>query len=259
VTRVPVVLPVIAGIVVGVVVSLVQSTPYRATTTVAVTVKGAPAAVPTVAELAKSDAVVDNVARATHLSADAVRAHLHVSVVPKTALIRLRFEDAARLRAEQIAQQEAIVLQAIVASRFGASTKVVVVDPARAEREGHPVLPDALWGALAGALLGLVLRSVKHAPRRERVPEPAPAADARPLVAEPAAPAPAPSPPPPPPPRGRVAELREALDARRDGFSADQVAEWEAYLVAFEAQEVDGRLPPKLEGMVRDVFEPLLQ
>jgi hypothetical protein len=35
------------------------------------------------------------------------------------------------------------------------------------------------------------------------------------------------------------------------------VAEWEAYLDAFEARVVDGELPASMAGMAKDVFEPL--
>jgi len=34
---------------------------------------------------------------------------------------------------------------------------------------------------------------------------------------------------------------------------------WEAYLDALEAQTVDGELPPALDALARDVFEPLIE
>ena len=256
-----------AGCLVGVVVGLLESPPYRATTTLVVQRHGAPAAVPTVAALATSDAVVGNVASAMHLGPAAVRSHLHVSVVSRTALVRLQYDDASRLRAEQLAQQEASVLQAIVAARFGRNLTVAVVDPPRSVRLGRPVFGDALLGALVGAVLGLVLEAgILFRPWPQLKPAGRPARVPRAVASDPT-----PVPPPPEservpepelrpePTRGRVAELRTALEARRNEFDLDQVVVWEAYLDAFAPQEVNGHLPPNLEGLARDVFEPLLE
>jgi len=63
--------------------------------------------------------------------------------------------------------------------------------------------------------------------------------------------------PPWQPPESPLADLRRGLEEHRDEFPPDQVAEWEAYLDAFEAQVVDGELPPAMAGMAKDVFESL--
>jgi hypothetical protein len=56
-----------------------------------------------------------------------------------------------------------------------------------------------------------------------------------------------------------VAELRALVAEHGAEFSADQVAEWNGYLEALAAQEVDGELPANLGGLVQDVFAPLLE
>jgi uncharacterized protein YbaA (DUF1428 family) len=62
-----------------------------------------------------------------------------------------------------------------------------------------------------------------------------------------------------PVPSGRVAGLRRAVAARRDEFDPDQVMMWEAYLDALQAQTVNGELPPELDLLAQDVFEPLIE
>jgi capsular polysaccharide biosynthesis protein len=247
----------VAGCIVGGFFALAQSPGYRATTTVLVEAHGAPATLPTVAALATSDTVIGNVADAVHGDADSIRPHLRAQVVPGTALVRIEYDDADRARALLVAQQEATVLEAIVAARLGSATRASIADPARATRRGRPVARDVLLGGVLGLVLGLggvvaVRRRpvVAAPPPAEREPEPEPA------------PVEEPPPPPPPPVRrapGRVAELRALVAKRGAEFSADQVAEWNGYLEALAAQEVDGELPPNLDGLARDVFAPLLE
>jgi hypothetical protein len=214
-----------------------------------------PVALPTVAALAASDAVTGNVANALGVSPGSVRSHLHVSTVPSTALVRIQYDAGDRLRAQQFAQQEASALEAIAAARLGGVVSLSVVDPPRSARQSRPVLADALWGGLIGALVGLIAGSVRwfrREPRRE--PEPVPGTDPVPGTEVAAAP------PPAEPELVRespLGELRRGLEEHRDEFSIDQVVEWEAYLDAFEAQVVDGELPPSVAGMAQDVFEPL--
>jgi hypothetical protein len=273
----------VVGFLIGGAIAISHSQPYRATTTLVVEVHGVPSgptagdAVPTIAALAVSDLVVENVAAAMHLDFFAVRSHLHGAVVPGTALIRIGYDDAAALRAQQLAQEASSALQAVVAARFGSRLTVAVVDPLRSSRLGRPWLRDLLFALLAAMIAGfagelaVTLRRPRRAPawsvppaapqpavravvpRPEPEPEPEPVAEPEPLPeAEPVR-----EPEPVPEPAGRVAELRLALSARRDEFDLDQVAVWEAYLDALEAQTVDGELPPALEGLALDVFEPL--
>jgi capsular polysaccharide biosynthesis protein len=250
----------VAGCVVGGVVSLIQQPAYRATTTVLVETHGAPAVVPTVATLAVGGTVIGNVADAVHADPDTIRSHLRVQLVPRTALVRVEYDDADRARALQVAQQEATVLEAIVASRLGAATRVSIAEPVRAARLGRPVGRDVLVGSAVGLALGLAAAALLGRGKRDvvkvampvesHVDEPAP------LAPEPAAVA---TPETQPPRPGRVAELRALVAERGAEFSVDQVAEWNGYLDALAAQEVDGELPPNLSGLVEDVFAPLLE
>lgn len=250
----------VAGLVAGAVVGLAQSPGYRATTTLIAQAHGSPVLLPTVGALATGNAVVGNVASALGLSADEVRRRVRVSLVPRTALVRVQADAGTALRAQQLAQQEATALEAIGSARLGAGVRIAVVDPATAARRGKPVLADALWGALIGLFAGLALdwgRRLVAAPPQtvsgtETVSPTVPDAPAPEPAAEPA-----PPPPPSPPPPSPLAALRSGLAAHRDEFGADQVAEWEAYLDAFEAQVVDGALPAHIKGMAEDVFAPL--
>ena len=237
----------VAGLAAGLALGLVHAPGYRATTTLLVKANGSPVALPTVAVLAKSDAVVANVANALGLKAGDVRKRLHAAVIAKTALVRIQADASSALRAQQIAQQEAVALEAIGSARLGKSVQIAVVDPATAKRRGKPILADAVWGLIVGLLLSLVRVS-----RTPKVSDPV-------TVSDTVAPASPPPPPPPPTPvrPSPLAELRAGLAVHRDEFSPDQVAEWEAYLDAFEAQVVDGALPPNVKGMADDVFEPL--
>lgn len=247
-------------------IAFLQASPYRATTTLVVQVHGAPAAIPTVAALATGDAVIGNVANATHVTAGTVRGHLQVSLVPGTALVRLAYDNASRVRAEQLVQEEATVLEAIVTARLGGAVRASVVDPARAKRLAHPVGRYALAGASIGLLLGAAGAAVAGMRLRPTLSgRPALSAGGEALV-----PPPVPSDPSPPfdtpptplalsPARSRVAELRELVGRHGAEYSPDQLAEWHGYLEAFAHQEVDGKLPLNLEALARDVFEPLLE
>jgi len=246
----------VAGLVIGAILGLLNAPPYRATTTLLVKSHNVPVALPTVAALATSDAVTGNVANALGVSAASVRSHLHVSTVPNTALVRIAYHAEDRLRAQQFAQQEASALEAIASARLGGVVSLSVVDPPRSARQSRPVLADALWGALIGAVVGLVAEWVR---RFRREPRPAPVPGTDPVSGTDLAPEPPPEPQPEPAPvrESPLAELRRGLEEHRDEFSIDQVVEWEAYLDAFDAQVVDGELPPSVAGMAQDVFEPL--
>jgi hypothetical protein len=165
-----------------------------------------------------------------------------------------------------VSQQEATVLEAIVASRLGAAARASIADPARATRLGRPVARDLLLGGALGLALGLggaaVLRRRPHAPAQPVIER----ETRRVAVEEPEAPphpparAPEPAPPPPEPPApGRIDQLRALVAEHGADFSADQLAEWNGYLEALAAQEVDGELPPNLDGLAQDVFAPLLE
>jgi hypothetical protein len=169
----------VAGCLIGGAIALAGSPPYRASTTIVVEVNGVPAnptakdAVPTIAALAVSNVVVENVADAMKLGTGVVRSHLRASVVPGTALIRVGYDDPSDVRARQLAQEAASALQAVVAAHFGARLSVGVADPLSSSRLGHPWLDDALFGALAGALLGIGWEAVVHFRSRPATERPA--------------------------------------------------------------------------------------
>jgi len=260
----------VAGCVVGAVAGLVQPREYRATTTVLVESHGAPATLPTVGALAVSDTVIGNVAAAVHVDADTIRSHLHSHLLPGTALVRLEYDDTNRIRATQIAQEEATVLDAIVTSRLGGSTRASIADPASVTRLGRPVGRDLLLGGAIGLVLGMGAAAALR--RRSATPRaPMPVTELHvgesPVTQEQGeeekqeepAPLPAPVVRDAPTPPGRVAELRALVAEHGAEFSADQRAEWDGYLDALAAQEVDGELPQNLAGLVQDVFAPLLE
>ncbi|HEV8460004.1 MAG TPA: hypothetical protein VGQ38_04785 [Gaiellaceae bacterium] len=237
------------GLAVGAVVGLLVSPPYRATTTLLAKSHDAPVVVPTIGELAKSETVVHNVAQALHLSDGVVRSHLHVSTIPGTALVRVEYDDRDRVRAQQVAQQEASALESIAAARLPGVVTLNVVDPVTSARRPHRVFGFALWGALIGGLVGLAAEYGRRL-RRHETPEPgSPPANQVPERE--------PEPEPEAPRESPFAGLRRGLAEHRDEFSPDHVAEWEAYLDAFEAQLVDGELPPSTARMAEDVFQPL--
>src|SRR5262249_23736557 len=132
-----------------------------------------------------------------------------------------------------------------------------VVDPATSARQPHRVLGYALWGTLIGGIVGLAAEYGRRLRRRPETPE----SHSPPANVIPESPDPEPELEPEPEPEAwpdsPLADLRRGLEEHRDEFPPDQVAEWEAYLDAFEAQVVDGELPPAMAGMAKDVFESL--
>ena len=232
-----------AGLVAGVAIAFATGGQHRAVASFAVQRGGTPVAAPTVAALARTKLFADN------LGVNGVHAH----VVHGTALVELSYEDDSAARATRVVQQAATTLQSLVATRFPA-LGVGVVDPPRAGGARRHVVRDGLLGAIAGLLVGAFV------PLQRRRPQPA----APPPPSPPVAPAPEPEPEPVPgpvpapvTPRSPLDELRAEVAVRRDEFPPDQVAEWEAYLDAFEAQVENGEIPPRLQGMLDDLFEPL--
>jgi hypothetical protein len=265
------------GLVIGAGVALAQHATYTSTSTVVVEVQGLPATgaprgadlATTVAAVATSNTAVENLATAEHLSTSTVHDHLRASVVDGTALVRLRYSDPSRSRAEAVVQEAGSVLRAIVLSQFASGPRkltVAQVDPPHSRRGSRPVGRGALLGAALGALAGLLVTRVPRgrpgAPAPERTGPGDRAEPALPPVAEPAPLEPEPVRPRPaaPPPR-EVPELvavRRALAEHGREFDPDDVTFWEAYAGGLEAQAVDGRLPERLRALIPDVFGPLL-
>jgi hypothetical protein len=229
---------------------------YHAEATMVAELSGLPAAptdavdakplVATVAKLATSDTVVENVAGALGSSPSAVRSHLRASVVPGTALFRLSYEDGSKIQAARVVEQAAAVVSSLITTRFAGSSRrltAVVTDPPRTSRVEPPWRRNGLLGALAGALAGtgwLVLSR-----RRER-PEPALESEIPAVAAPLAAPA-------------LLAQVRAALAVRGAEFDDAQVLKWEAYLDELEGQAAGGPLPGHLEELAAGFFAPLLK
>ena len=274
----------VLGLLVGAGVALAQHASYTSTSTVVVEVQGLPATgaprgadlAATVAALATSGTAVDNVAAAQQLDASTVRSHLRASVLDGTALVRLRYTDRSRDRADAVVQEAGSVLRALVLSQFASGPRtltVAQVDPPSARRRSHPVGRGALLGALIGAAVGfLVIRVRREGPAavapaqpgpgdspRDLAEPPPPAAEPAPLEPEPVRPRPvAPSAAPPPREVPELVAVRRALAEHGHEFDPDEVTFWEAYAGGLEAQAVDGRLPERLRALIPDVFGPLL-
>jgi len=260
----------LAGGAAGLVVAYTGAGSHRAVATLAVEAKGLPAPVlPTLVALAGQSVVAANVAQATHVPAATVASRLHARAVPQTALIELAYDDPSAARAAQLVQQAATTLESLAAARFPA-LRLTVVDPAHPSGgTRHPAGADAFSGALIGLLFGVggvALATRRRPPARvsdtagsDTLPEPEPTIQPEPEPEpEPMIqPQPAPLIEPEPQP-GLLVELRAALSLHGTEFAPDQVAEWEAYLVALEPYLSAGELPPSVAALAGDVFEPLL-
>ena len=232
------------GCAAGVVIAFLSAPTYRSSTTLVVEVRGLPAKpstmvdakslVPTVAALATSDTVVENVAASLRLPAAEIRSHLHAKAMAGTALFRLWYDDSSLLRAARVAERAASVVTLLVVSRFsGGSLQLgaAVTDPPRTTKLGAPWLRDGLLGLLAGACLGAAALLV---PRRGTTTAPA----AEPPLLE---------------------RVRAALAVKGSEFDEAQLGRWEAYLDELEAQAAQGPLSPQLERQAAGFFAPLLK
>ena len=255
------------GAVLGALGGLASGSSHRAVTTLSVGKGSSLLAAETVAAFARTKVVADNAG---------VHSGLHARAIHGTSLVELSYSASSSVRALQVVQQAATALGTLVPARF-AGVQAQVVDPPHAAGGGRPYGRFVLAGASLGLLLA-ALSFLRLPPRRraERVPGTGPRVPQRPWRSQkpvpgtvPApAPDPAPAPPPPPatePPEPEpapapdpLARYRALLAEHGAEFGGDQVAQWEAYLDAFSAQTVDGRIPPSLEGMLGDVFAPLL-
>jgi capsular polysaccharide biosynthesis protein len=226
---------------------------YRAQATMVVSVSGRPATasdslagrplVPTVATLATSEIVVQNVAATLALSPAAVRSRLRWAPVGNTSVFRLTYDDRSSVRAVRIVEQASAVASSLVTAHFAAGSQrltLAVEDPARSTRLGAKWPRDGLLGALAGVVAGL---AALLAPRRGLASETTLESGIPPETA----------------PADLLAHVRVALEARADEFDDAQVHRWESYLDELESQAARGALPPHLERLAAGFFAPLLK
>jgi hypothetical protein len=279
-----------AGAALGAAAALGSSEPHRAAIALAAQVGGGPVdpaartaagpILPTLAEIARSGVVAQNIARSAGVSTGRVRDHLHVRVVPKTALLELSYDAPTSVEAERVAQQAAVVFTSIVTARFGSGPRAVgvtVIEPVHpTSGPGRPILRDALLGALAGGGLAAFARSRRRRPREDASPVEAPhARPEQPVTREPfpaapkprTAPEPEPVVPPEPepealaPPEPEPATRRWSMDdleRRAIAAAGPRLDERLAYLAALRPQAREGYLGPEYDGIVYDVFDELV-
>lgn len=263
----------LVGLVVGLVVAFLQPVRYRAHASVVVapalkrTDPALATMTQTVAALARSDAVAQNVVLALHLneSPGALRGDLHAHAVRGSALVDISADQPSSVGAERTVQQAVVVLQRLAAARLSGVVpgQLVVWDAAggTAHALGRPFAAWCVGGASVGFLiagLGLLAPRRRGAPRLEAGTEPEvlPAPEPEPAAEE----QPEPEPPPEPEPlperkSGQVAELERRAHAEPDGARQAEMLVYLDQLAPFA--DAEGNLPANLVGLAEDVFGPL--
>ncbi len=217
---------VLAGLVAGGIWLASEPTFYRAETTIVVARDGKPLPTisGTIAQVVKSDTVLDNAAQRLKLGhAAAIRSH--VAVHTAAGALRITYDDKSPTQAVRVVQEVAVQLGTAVNDRFG--LQATVFDPAHVTGKvsKHPVRDLGL-----GLLAGLVLAFAAWAVPQRRVP-----ADGR----------------------YRISKLRRAVEQAADA-NPDKTDDWRAYLAVLASQADGDLIPHALDGVVRDVFAPLL-
>lgn len=265
----------VLGALAGLVVAYAAGGDRRAVVTLAAQVGGSVASpqaksqagllVPTLVDVARSDPVISNVASSAHVSPGAVRHRLHVHAPAGTSLIEVAYDDPSGATAQRLAQQSALVVQSIVAARFGSGPRpvtVAVAEPVRLEAGvRRPLARDVIVGGICGLFLGGILltgrrrlarprsdpraaedRAAREAEIRERVRAAAPAPEPEPE--------PEPAPPPAPVDGWEIADLERRTVAAGGPLLAERLA----YLSALRLQSRGGVLGHEFDAIVYDVF-----
>jgi hypothetical protein len=218
-----------AGLVAGLIVAASEPTLYRSEVTLVIERNGKPAAdaalARSFAELAKSTVVLRNVSQRLGVQVDP--GHLHAGAA--SGVVKLSYDAHDRVQAARIAQQVAVDFGQAVASRFGGSgVRASVFDPPHDRGRVSPhILRDVGLGLLAGLVAaGVAWKRPRGRGLRERG-------------------------------RWRVSGLEEAVEAAA-AEHPDRVDDWRSYLAVLRAQADDDLLPYAFDGVVREVFAPLL-
>ncbi|MDX6426089.1 MAG: hypothetical protein QOD52_1494 [Gaiellaceae bacterium] len=218
-----------AGLVAGLVVAVFEPTLYRAETTLVIERNGRPVADASLArsfaELAKSDVVLRNVSQKLAVPVDAGRLHVRSG----NGVVRLSYDGGSRVQATRVAQQVAVDFAQAAANRFASSgVQANVFDPPHSAGRVSPhILRDAALGLLAGlAAGGLAWKRLRKRSLREGG-------------------------------RWRISALAELVEAGAREHP-DRIEDWRAYIGVLRAQANDDLLPYALDGVVREVFAPLL-
>jgi hypothetical protein len=218
-----------AGLVAGLIVAASEPTLYRSQVTLVIERNGKPAADPSLArsfaELAKSDIVLRNVSQKLGLPVELNRLHVHAG----NGVVKLAYDAGNRVQAARVAQQVAVDFSQAVVNRFGGSgAQANVFDPPHdAGRVSPHILRDALLGLLVGSIGGLL---AWMRPRSRGLRERG---------------------------RWRVSALSQVVEAAA-AEHPDRVEDWRAYIAVLRAQADDDLLPYALDGVVREVFAPIL-
>ena len=257
----------LAGIGVALVVTLLQSSTYRASGTLVLTREGrAPGDDPTLApataaavELLGTRAVAESVAANLRLddSTGELLDRIDVDADAQSSLLRVSVEGDDPQSARRIAQEVTEVFTVLYNTRFGPGVTVSIwAAPAAEEDRVSPRPARSLAiGALAGALAGIALGSLRRRPRRPEQPvvPPPPAEPVRPPV-EPASQPGRATFVRPEPGDWTLADVEALVTERAADFPA-QREEFEVYLASFrEVAGPDGRLPGGVQVLVEEVF-----
>lgn len=215
------------GLAAGTLVLLLEPTLYRAETTLVVERNGAPVSGDTraVAQLVTSKIVLDNVAQQLG-AVDASRVHVTDGA---NGVLRVSYDGEHEVDAARVAQQIAVDFEGSVTSRYP-GLRASVFDPAHGTGRvsPHPIR-DVGLGLLAGLVAAALVGS-----RRGR---------GRAALRE----------------RGhwRVSGLAQLVESAA-AEHPDRVDDWRAYIAVLRAQSDGDLVPYALDGLVRDVFAPVL-
>jgi hypothetical protein len=218
-----------AGLVAGLIVAASEPTLYRAQTTLVIERNGKPAPDASLArsfaELATSDIVLRNVSQKLGSSVDRDRLHVDAG----NGVVKLAYDAGSRVQAARVAQQIAVDFSQAVLDRFGGSgVRASVFDPPHDTGRVSPhILRDAAFGLLAGLVAGgIAWQRLRGRGLRERG-------------------------------RWRVSALSDAVEAAAPEHP-ERIEDWRAYIAVLRAQADDDLLPFALDGVVREVFAPIL-
>jgi hypothetical protein len=215
------------GLAAGTLVLLLEPTLYRAETTLIVERHGAPVSGDSraLAQLVKSELVLENVAQQLG-AVDSSRVHVADG---SNGVLRISYDAAREIDAARVAQQIAVDFEGSVTSRYPA-LRASVFDPAHGTGRvsPHPVR-DVGLGLLAGLAAAAIVRLRRRrgqAALRERG-------------------------------HWRVSALSQLVESTA-GEHPDRADDWRAYLAVLRGQSEGDLVPYALDGLVREVFAPLL-
>ena len=179
---------IVAGLIVGVVgafgYSLTEPKLYRAQTALIAQTGSQPVTggvLRTIEDLLSTDIVAQNVIRNQGLAESSTQFFKRMHVTTAGSVITVRIDDKSQDVAVRLAQELSLVFGQLVRDRFGTASNaagVSIFDPAHAVGQVSPsVGRDVGWGALFGALLGLLVANVFVLRGRRGIWMPAPYPD----------------------------------------------------------------------------------